>query len=157
EAMTTLAALMTSPGFVVTGWTVAVVLCETIAVALLLAIWELLRPATRMRGRYVVYMTGFALVVLLALLTPLGLRVARMLEITGRDRPTTASASSSPHIVVPPSNGPVSGNADSRFLNSEVATDLLAGAAGVLWAAAVLVLTVRLAGGALLAVWVTKR
>jgi beta-lactamase regulating signal transducer with metallopeptidase domain len=149
-----LAALIASSALVVAGWVLLVVVWETTALAIALAAWRLTHPLASARRQYFACVLALGAAAALALVTSVAL-------------PRTAASFSSP--LAPVAGGPavvarpLTVSATPRTLfeigphAAPITADSLAGAAGVLWAAGVLILGIRLLGGGLLAASIRRR
>jgi beta-lactamase regulating signal transducer with metallopeptidase domain len=139
------------------GWTLGVILIETLALGIALAIWRLLRPRASASRQYSAGIIILSSSIALSAATPLLLQAWP--GTSARSAGTAAStgaASSAIGVDTRPSPTPVASTFPDRIASSHIA-DAVARTAGALWIAGVLILAVRLLGGIAMASWIRRR
>jgi beta-lactamase regulating signal transducer with metallopeptidase domain len=149
-------AVAATPLLVIAGWGLVVILWETTALGVVLAAWRLVHPRASARQQYAAGVLALGAAVVLAVVTPPMLMAIAPSLSAGQGSRTAGTAPPGPGsthrgtgdaVVIPPESPG----------ESRASPDALAGAAGLIWAGGVLLLGVRLLGGAMLAASVRKR
>jgi beta-lactamase regulating signal transducer with metallopeptidase domain len=138
-----LSTLAAHPHLVLVGWSLLLVLCQTTAVALVLALWRFMRPAATARAQYAASLSAFGACVLLALVTPLTLSYASRQPIALSSDVVTSVAAGTRRAVAA-TVGLVAGQGTA---SPSLYVSAFIGWFGELWLCGVAVLGIRLIGG----------